>query len=125
MTYSVAFNLKQLLKWSHKFKKWKIQKQKVQPVPVKEWEGNGFRQIVIAGVLLALLVGIAFAVADAHEQNDGGKHAKEPNTKDKDDMDWAVYDYISITGVNVDEAKPGSNFKILRGIWMRNWVRMR
>ncbi len=50
--------------------------------PMKE-RLKGFGQIAIAGIILALLVGVAFAVVNAHGDDDNAKPAKEPNTEDK------------------------------------------
>ncbi len=39
------------------------------------------------------------------KEDDSVKPANGPNTNDKDGMDWELYDYVSITGVSVEEAK--------------------
>ncbi len=75
--------------------------------PMKE-RLKGFGQIAIAGVLIALMVGVVFAVANAQGDSNNAKPVKESNiTVQLYDIDTLLYDaqmYASHMNVSVEEA---------------------
>ncbi len=64
-----------------------------------------FKTGILVMAIGLLMMAMVMSELSAQGQDDNAKPAKELNAKDKDNMDWAVYDYVSITGVSADEAK--------------------
>ncbi len=76
-------------------------------MPMKE-RLKGFGQIAIAGIILALLVGVVFVVVNAQGEDNNAKPVKEPNiTIQLNDTAALLYDaqmYASHMNVSIEEA---------------------